>query len=217
MSRSAPRSARPLENHQAENHHAQQSKRDHNSANDGDSVEIDVHCLSPHSRKRTNRLDNAVPPDLTHPARTDRGEDFAGTQAAYQPQAAWPNLRNSQERAHKSMRVSRALPAKILSRCLAAETAPKPPPKITIRGLLETLALFPVAAASRRRHVHLRPDRPRRHGEGLAEPRYQDDSCVCDCGVRDNAHQSQRCRRRWRCCGHACFVGRHDILGSVIF
>ena len=58
--------------------------------------------------------------------------------------------------------------------------------------------------------LHAELDRLRRHGGGLAESRYQDDSCVCDCGVRDNAHQSQRCRRRWRCCGHACFVGRDD-------
>ncbi len=29
-----------------------------------------MHCLSPHSRKRTNRLDNAVPPDLAHAAYT---------------------------------------------------------------------------------------------------------------------------------------------------
>ena len=65
----------------AENHHAQQSKRDHNSANDGDSVEIVVHCLSPHSRKRTNRLDNAVPPDLAHAALAAQASDFVGAQA----------------------------------------------------------------------------------------------------------------------------------------
>ena len=82
-----------------ENHHAQQSKRDHNSANDGDSVQIDVHCLSPHSRKRTNRLDDAVPPDLSHAALADEGAHFVGAEALTDGQGhelGWIALRRSE-------------------------------------------------------------------------------------------------------------------------
>ena len=56
MSRRAPCFARPALDKQ--DHQPQQDERGHNSIYDADSVEIHVHCLSPHGRKRAIRLDS---------------------------------------------------------------------------------------------------------------------------------------------------------------